>query len=195
MRFPLNDRPLDCDAARPLLDLLAGDDLDGRERLVVEAHLRGCLACFREFTAMRALLGTVRDVAARELRSEATGEAIVAGVMGAIHGPPPAAPRLLPRLVQLGGWASAAALAIAVGLNSVRAPQAPPSGGARPVIVEGGSGGSLPIHAVGNEVRRRAFERALEPQFEQLHQGGDDAAGRKRGAAGAARPGGGRRNM
>ena len=196
MRLPSPDHPLDCDAARPLLDLLAGDDLDGRERLAVEAHLRGCLACFREFAEMRALLGNVRDAAARELRSEAAGEALVAGVMGAIPGPPPAAPRLFPKLVQLGGWAAAALLAVSIGIQALRPSRVPSPPAALPRIFEGGTSlDGVPIHSIGNERRLRAFEQVLDPQFDQLERGGDDAAARRRAAPGTARPAGGRRNM
>ncbi|MBM4015259.1 MAG: hypothetical protein FJ293_09905 [Planctomycetes bacterium] len=196
MRLPSPDHPLDCAAARPLLDLLAGDDLDGRERVAVEAHLRGCLACFREFAELRALLGTVREAATRELRSEAAGEALVAGVMGAIHGPPPAAPRLLPRLVQVSGWAAAALLAVSIGIQSLRPSRPTPPAPAPGRIVEGGTSfDGVPIHSIGNERRLRAFEQALDPQFDQLERGGDDGASRRKSAPGAVRPPGGRRNM
>ncbi|MSR46408.1 MAG: zf-HC2 domain-containing protein [Planctomycetes bacterium] len=156
---------MDCKKIRPLLDLHAGDDLDGHERIAVDVHLRGCLACFREFAEMRSLVDVVRATTRDELRSEAAGESIVAGIMGAIHGPPPAAPRLLPRLLTASGWAAAVLLAGTLGVSawSDRSVAPSRSNRASPQIVEGDAGlEGLPLRAIGDEIDR---------QLDELHRG------------------------
>ncbi len=108
---------MNCKRIRSKLDLLAGDDLAGRDADEVEAHLRRCLACYREYVEMRELLGTVRgarrpdDVAV----SREPADEFVDSVMSRIQGPPPAAPRLLPRLAMVSGWAAALVLGLTVG--------------------------------------------------------------------------------
>lgn len=193
----VNGQPLDCEAARPLLDLHAGDDLDGRERLAVEAHLRSCLQCFRDYSELRALLVTVRAASAGESRSEAIGETIVSRVMSAIHGPPPAMPRLLPRLLTASGWAAAALLAATLGFQALAgratAPKGP--GGVMPQIVEGdGSADGMPFRSIGNERWRPGeIAPALERQFDELQR--EAAAGATPRRVTPSRPVGARRNM
>jgi anti-sigma factor RsiW len=155
--------PMDCDKILPLLDLHAGGDLDRQEQASVEAHLRSCLACWREFTAMRGLLEEVRGSARAEFHGESMSESIVAGVMGRIDGPPPALPRLLPRLMTASGWAAAAVLAVTLGWSVLRE-QPPAATRGAPTIVEmnGNGGGAIPIHTIGSE---------LDAQLDELHRG------------------------
>lgn len=155
---------MDCDKILPLLDLHAGGDLDRQEQASVEAHLRSCLSCWREFTAMRGLLEEVRGTARAEFHGESMSESIVAGVMGRIDGPPPALPRLLPRLMTASGWAAAAVLAVTLGWSVLRE-QSSVAPRSTPTIVEmnGNHGGGIPIHTIGSE---------LDAQLDELHRGG-----------------------
>ena len=158
--------PMDCKKIVPLLDLHAGGDLDRHEQVSVEAHLRSCLSCWREFTAMRGLLEEVRGSARAEFHGESMSESIVAGVMGRIGGPPPALPRLLPRLMTASGWAAAAVLAVTLGWSVLREQQPPAAMRGTPTIVEmngNGSAGAIPIRTIGNE---------LDAQLDALHRGG-----------------------
>ncbi|MBL8841197.1 MAG: zf-HC2 domain-containing protein [Planctomycetes bacterium] len=152
---------MDCEAIHPLLDLHAGGDLDAREAARVDAHLRGCLACYREWNELQSLLATVRGTARRELRSEAMGESIVAGVMRAIDGPPPPAIRWLPRLTLASGWAAAVVLAVTLGWNVLR-PAAPRPERAAPPIYESPSLDPSLIRTIGDELGR---------QFDELPNG------------------------
>ena len=155
---------MDCNKILPLLDLHAGGDLDRLEQASVEAHLRGCLSCWREFSAMRGLLEEVRGTARAEFHGESMSESIVAGVMGRIDGPPPALPRLLPRLMTASGWAAAAMLAATLGWSALKE-QAPvaPRGTSTIVEVNRDRGGGIPIQTIGNE---------LDQQLDELHRGG-----------------------
>jgi hypothetical protein len=108
---------MNCKRIRSKLDLLAGDDLAGRDAAEVEAHLRRCLACYREYVEMRELLSAVRGASrpADVAGSREPSDDFVHGVMSRIQGPPPAAPRLLPRLAMVSGWAAALVLGLTVG--------------------------------------------------------------------------------
>ena len=127
---------MNCKRVRPKLDLLAGDDLAGRDAAEVEAHLRQCLSCYREYVELRDMIVAVRAArqpADRE-RTGAERESLVAGVMERIHGPPPAAPRLLPRLAMVSGWAAALVLGLTAGWfqRQLATSRAPAGGG--PII-------------------------------------------------------------
>ena len=108
---------MNCKRIRPKLDLLAGDDLAGRDAAEVEAHLRGCLACYREYVEMREMLSAVRGASRPDdvARTREPADDFVHGVLSRIQGPPPAAPRLLPRLAMASGWAAALVLGLTVG--------------------------------------------------------------------------------
>lgn len=155
---------MDCKKILSLLDLHAGGDLDRHEQVAVEAHLRSCLTCWREYTEMRGLLDEVRGSARAEFHGESMSESIVAGVMGRIDGPPPALPRLLPRLMTASGWAAAAVLAVTLGWSALREQQPPAATRGTPTIVEmnGNRPGGIPIHTIGNE---------LDLQLDELQRG------------------------
>ncbi len=108
---------MNCKRIRPRLDLLAGDDLAGRDAAEVEAHLRRCLACYREYVEMREMLTAVRGASRPDdvAGARASSDDFVHGVMSGIQGPPPAAPRLLPRLTMASGWAAALLLGLTIG--------------------------------------------------------------------------------
>ncbi len=148
---------MNCETFHPLLDLHAGGDLDAREAARVEAHLRSCLACVREWSELRGLLVTVRGTARRELRSEAMGESIVAGVMSSIDGPPPAAIRWLPRLTMVSGWAAAVVLSVTLGWSLLR-PAAPRSERAAPPIIQSPTLDPSLIRTIGDELGRQLDE-------------------------------------
>jgi len=121
---------MNCKRIKARLDLLAGDDLAGRDAAEVEAHLRTCLACYREYVAMRDLLAEVRANArpAGVARGADATESFVGDVMTRIEGPPPAASRLLPRLTMASGWAAALLIGLTLGwyrwrLDAGRAPR------------------------------------------------------------------------
>jgi anti-sigma factor RsiW len=123
---------MNCKKIKARLDLLAGDDLAGRDAAEVEAHLRTCLACYREYVSMRDLLAEVRASGRTETpRAADAGEALVAAVMDRIEGPPPAAPRLLPRLAMASGWAAALLLGLTLGWYRWHLDSARSGGGAR----------------------------------------------------------------
>jgi anti-sigma factor RsiW len=134
---------MNCKRIRSKLDLLAGDDLAGRDAAEVEAHLRRCLACYREYVEMRDLLSAVRGASRPEAvaLSREPAEEFVHGVMSRIQGPPPAAPRLLPRLAMVSGWAAALVLGLTVGwyrwqLNSPEGRRESSSGVKDPTVVD-----------------------------------------------------------
>src|SRR5262249_14193780 len=131
------DSAVNCNRILKRLDLYAGGDLAGREAAEVELHLRGCLSCYREYVAQRDLLETVRGVGGIEPRGDAERETLVAGVMRRIPGLPPPAPRLLPRVALVSGWAAALLVAVLFGMHARgdRAPRASdPAGGADPLV-------------------------------------------------------------
>jgi anti-sigma factor RsiW len=134
---------MNCKRIRSRLDLLAGDDLAGRDAAEVEAHLRRCLACYREYVEMRDLLSAVRGASRPEAvaLSREPAEDFVHGVMSRIQGPPPPAPRLLPRLTMVSGWAAALVLGLTVGwyrwqLNGPDGRRDASSGVKDPTVVE-----------------------------------------------------------
>ncbi len=149
---------MDCRKIHPLLDLHAGGDLDAREGARVDAHLRGCLACFREWSELREVLGTVRASSRRELRSESMGESIVAGVMGAIDGPPPPAVRWMPRLTLVSGWAAAVLLAVTLGLGAWRDPAPRPERSSPRIVESQPNIDSSLIRTIGDELGRQLDE-------------------------------------
>ena len=104
---------MNCPRTLKRLPLYAGGDLDLREKAEVDAHLQGCLSCYREFAAYRDVLQQVTATSARRvpLASTPFGASFTDDVMGQIDGPPPVQ-RWRPRLVMLSGWAAAAALAL-----------------------------------------------------------------------------------
>jgi hypothetical protein len=108
---------MNCKRIKKKLDLLAGDDLSGRDAAEVEAHVSQCLSCYREYVDLREMLVAVRGASRPpELApTAAESEAFVGGVMRQIQGPPPALPRLMPRLAMVSGWAAALVLGLTVG--------------------------------------------------------------------------------
>ena len=108
---------MNCKRIKAKLDLLAGDDLSGRDAAEVEAHLRTCLSCYREYVELRDMVVAVRAAArpAEFSRSAEESEAFVGDVMKQIQGPPPALPRLIPRLTMVSGWAAALVLGLTAG--------------------------------------------------------------------------------
>jgi anti-sigma factor RsiW len=98
---------MSCKRLRPKLDLYAGDDLDARDSLAVERHLRTCLSCYRDYVELRDVLMRVRATRPASPALPAGVAPITADVMGRIHGPPPPAPVLLERLTLASGWAAA----------------------------------------------------------------------------------------
>jgi anti-sigma factor RsiW len=108
---------MNCKRIKKKLDLLAGDDLSGRDAAEVEAHLRQCLSCYREYVDLREMLVAVRGASrpAEFARSGAESEAFVGDVMKQIQGPPPALPRLMLRVAMVSGWAAALVLGLTVG--------------------------------------------------------------------------------
>jgi anti-sigma factor RsiW len=123
---------MSCKTIRDRIDLYAGGDLDGREAAQIAAHLKSCLGCYREFAEMHELLGRVRATARDGARGADGSESLVAGVMGEIHGPPPPAPALLPRLLFASGWAAALLLAASLGFRILTGGAQEPSAGGPP---------------------------------------------------------------
>jgi anti-sigma factor RsiW len=128
---------MNCKRIRPKLDLLAGDDLSGRDAAEVEGHLRQCLSCYREYVELREMVVAVRGASRPPefARSRSESESFVGDVMKQIQGPPPALPRLIPRLTMVSGWAAALVLGLTAGWyqrQSSRPVWSPP--GARPII-------------------------------------------------------------
>jgi anti-sigma factor RsiW len=155
---------MSCNKFRPKLELHAGDDLDGREAAEVSAHLKSCLACFREYTELRDMLAVVRSTGFDRARGDAEVESIVAGVMRGIDGPPPAAPRLLARLSLVSGWAAAILLAVTLGWQAFTGGRVatPPRTGPEPVLIDHRWNGRGPIPA--------SLEADLDEQFDELRK-------------------------
>jgi anti-sigma factor RsiW len=108
---------MNCKRIKAKLDLLAGDDLSGRDAAEVEGHLRQCLSCYRDYVELREMVVAVRAASRPDelVRSRAERESFVAGVMNRIQGPPPALPRLMPRVAMVSGWAAALLLGLTLG--------------------------------------------------------------------------------
>jgi len=60
-----------CRKVRPWLEWLAADEIDDRQRLRVEAHLRECASCRRELASWQSLLGAAADRGAVEAECRA----------------------------------------------------------------------------------------------------------------------------
>ena len=126
---------MNCKSIQEQLDLYAGGDLDGRESAQVAAHLKSCLACFRDFSELRDLLATVRSAGHDQggsARGDAESEAFVGSVMREIHGPPPPAPQLIARLSFVSGWAAALLLGVTLGWRTLAGLGAGSAGGDAP---------------------------------------------------------------
>ena len=152
---------MNCKRIKKKLDLLAGDDLSGRDAAEVEAHLRQCLSCYREYVELREMLVAVRDASrpAGFARSGAESEAFVGDVMKQIQGPPPALPRLMPRLAMVSGWAAALVLGLTVGWYRWQLGQGGPSTHATPTIID-----TRGEYVPANE--QRNFEQRIDSQVE-----------------------------
>jgi len=164
---------MNCTSIRKRLALHAGGDLDGREAAAVAAHLKSCLACYREYSEMHELLGQVRASGRHRARGDAETESLVAGVMRGIHGPPPPAPQLLPRLAMASGWAAALLLGVALGWRAlVPADGSPiePKSPAR-VLDHGSAPGALTIDRRDGSPAA-SLEEDLARQLEELRRRG-----------------------
>jgi hypothetical protein len=166
---------VNCRHVRKKLALHAGDDLDARESAAVSAHLTGCLSCYREFVELRDMVSTVRAAGGPRVRGDAESEALVASVMREIHGPPPPAPQLLPRLALVSGWAAALLLGVTLAWPSFFPAPTPPVERPKPVILEGG-GGDPRLRTIENE-------RELQRQIDELNQPGASRAARPSGSS------------
>jgi hypothetical protein len=162
---------MNCKRIRARLELLAGDDLAGRDAAEVEAHLRSCLNCYREYVELRDLLVEVRAAGRPHdvVRTRGDSEAFVAGVMQRIQGPPPAAPRLLPRLAMVSGWAAALVLGLTVGWYRWHLERTPPHHDL-PNVIDPGRGGATYVDRV---------ERELSDQFDEMSGGRRNPATRR----------------
>jgi anti-sigma factor RsiW len=101
-----------------MLEWLAADELAGERRQAVEAHLRACPGCTREFVAWRSLLAAAAEpaaVARREIDA-IDWDAVANGIMAKVK--EPAAPRRRPMLLSLPLLAAAAALIVVVGAGA-----------------------------------------------------------------------------
>ncbi len=161
---------MSCTTLRKKIALHAGLDLDGREAAEVSAHLKACLSCYREYVEMRELLGRVRSVGRLEPETGSDAsrtEALVAGVMSAIHGPPPPAPQLLARVTLVSGWAAALLVAVTFGWSTIAGrPEAPRPTSPAKVIDHGadplGGSSALTIDAeLGRQLEELGLRRGM----------------------------------
>ena len=164
---------MNCNRLRSQLGLHAGDDLPAREAAEVEAHLRSCLNCFREFGALRDLLAKVRSTA-RVLPAGVRGPgSLVDSVMAEIHGPPPALPRLLPRIALASGWAAALVLGVTLGWQSLAQRSAAPgrsgAGPEVPVVID--HGGDY-LRGGAQVAPASSLDTLLDEQFHELDGAG-----------------------
>jgi hypothetical protein len=162
-----------CERIQEQLDLYAGDDLAAREAVEVEAHLRGCLVCYREYVELRRMLAEVRstrDVAIVD-GTTVVRRSVVDDVMAEIHGPPPPVPQLLPRIALVSGWAAALLLAVTLGVRTLGSSGSSPSSGPRvrsgdePRILNPGS--DVTPTAVDHAPTRRTGDAAEGPNGDE----------------------------
>lgn len=153
---------MNCKRIKKKLDLLAGDDLSGRDAAEVEAHLRRCLSCYREYVDLREMLVAVRGASrpAEFARSVAESEAFVGDVMRRIQGPPPALPRLMPRVAMVSGWAAALVLGLTVGWYRWQLGQGGTPSRPTPTIIDPSRSDFTPAN------ERRTFEQRIDSEVE-----------------------------
>lgn len=170
---------MNCKRIKKKLDLLAGDDLSGRDAAEVEAHVSQCLSCYREYVDLREMLVAVRGASRPpELApTPAESEAFVGGVMRQIQGPPPALPRLMPRLALVSGWAAALVLGLTVGWYrwQLQREVAPHSGEGQ--VIQQNPGGFTP--ATDQRTFDQRIDSEVQSQLDELRGQGNAAAPRR----------------
>jgi|RhiMethySRZTD1v2_1073278.scaffolds.fasta_scaffold1941306_2 hypothetical protein len=156
---------MSCKNIQTRLDLYAGGDLEAREAGEVAAHLRTCLACYREYVELHDLLMSVRGTSRDHARGDAETESLVAGVMREIHGPPPPVPQLLPRLAMVSGWAAALLVTGSLGWQVLASRTTPSPGGTPPRVIDRGGSDALSFEQIKPA---SPLEEDLARQLEEL---------------------------
>jgi hypothetical protein len=108
-----------CHKIRPWLEWLAAGEIDDRQRLWVEDHLRECMACRRELAGWHALLAAASKRAAAETECQTIDWDVVSGkIMRKIdHVERVVKMPVRRRIFHFAPWTAAASLLLAIGLG------------------------------------------------------------------------------
>jgi anti-sigma factor RsiW len=104
----VSNRSMNCGQVKRLLPPFLDEELSGRVRDVVEAHLASCPACRAELEALRADMGLLEQVDTPEVPPF-----LITRVMAEVRGRRRTAPRGLARLV--GSLAAGLVVAVSIG--------------------------------------------------------------------------------